>query len=240
MPADPCCLALLVDTQRIGFHYQVWAYGWGRDLEVWAIDHGYVEHYRHLQDLAGRDWFDAAGHAHKILAAFIDSGGGTNPGFPKHSRTAEVYEFCRQNPLFFPLKGQRNPVLPWNVTRLEFYPSRTGQKVPIPGGLSLYKLHVTLYKNELARKLLVEPGGIGGIHLHAEVGDDFARQMCAEYQDDHGWWQCPKSKANHHWDLGVYGMAAADILGVRNARPPQPEEPARADKKPAATHHGRW
>jgi len=224
VPRDICALALIADTQQIGFFYQVWAYGYGRDLETWRIDHGYVEDFGHLVDLAGRPWLDADGNEYRISAGLIDSGGGTNPHQPKHSRTAEVYEFCRRNPLFKPLKGRRDQVQPWGVTRLDYYPSRQGKKIPIPGGLTLYTINVTIYKGELARKLMIEPGGPGCFHLHAGTGEDYARQMCAEYQDDRGYWLCPKNKANHHWDVGVYGMALADIMGIRN-RPRPGEQP---------------
>lgn len=220
VPDDVCCLVLLADTQRIGFYYQVWAFGWGPDVPIWMIDHNYVEHFANLVDLTGRSWLSADGREHRVCAGFIDSGGGTNPDKPKHSRTVEVYEFCRHNPLFKPLKGRRTMVQPWNVTRLDFYPSRSGKKVPIPGGLNLYTLNVTVYKNELSRKLLSDIGAPGGMTLHAGTGEDYARQMCAEYQDERGHWICPRNKANHHWDLGVYGVAAADIMMIRNMRRP--------------------
>jgi terminase, large subunit len=218
-PRNPAGLVLVVDTQKRGFFYQVWAYGWGPDLESWRIDHGFVEGFKHLGDLAAKRWQDADGKSYGLRAAFIDSGGGTDPHNPRHSRTAEVYEFCRRNPVFKPLKGRRNQAQPWTVTRLDYYPSRSGKKIPIPGGLSLYVLDVTYFKNELATKLLIEPTDPGAFHLHADCGEDYARQLCAEYQDERGYWICPRGRENHHWDLGVYGMAAAEIMGVRNWRP---------------------
>lgn len=219
-PRDPCHLAMVVDTQQVGFYYQVWVYGWGRDLETWRIEHGYVEHFDHLLDIVGREWPDADGKKYRIGSAWIDSGGGTNPFNPKHSRTAEVYEFCRRNPLFRPIKGRREQAQPWNASRIDFFPSRDGRKIPIPGGIVLYTINVTLYKDELARKLLVEPGDPGAYHLHAEMGDDYVKHMCAEYKDERGWWHCPRHKDNHHWDIGVYGLAAADILGIKNMQMP--------------------
>ncbi len=218
-PRDPCQLVLLVDTQQRGFFYQVWAYGWGRDLETWRLDHGFVEQFAHLVDLARQSWTDADGRDYRCSAGFIDSGGGTNPHQPKHSRTTEVYEFCRLHPFFRPIKGRRDMAQAWNTTRLDFYPNRDGKRVPIPGGLTLYLINVTMFKNELATKLLIEPGGPGAIHLHADMDEDYAKQMCAEYRDDQGWWQCPRGKANHHWDISVYGLAAAEILRIRDKRP---------------------
>lgn len=227
VPRDVSMLVLLVDTQRVGFFYQVWAYGYGRDLETWRIDHGFVQSFSNLKDIAAKEWEGADDNKYRIHAAFIDSGGGTNPNNPKHSRTAEVYEFCRRNPIFKPLKGRRTMDLPWNVTRLDFFPGPKGKKIPIPGGLLLYKINVTIFKNELAGKLMIEPDDPGAFHLHADMGPDYAKQMCAEYQDDHGWWICPKGKDNHHWDIGVYGLAAADIVGIKNIPRPGEVRPGR-------------
>lgn len=216
VPPDPSCLLLLVDTQRHGFFYQVWACGWGQDLSVTVIDHGFVGRFANLVDLAAKSYFDAAGAEYRISAAWIDSGGGTDPHNPKHSRTSEVYAFCKKNPTFAPIKGRRDMSQNWTSSKLEHYPSRTGRKVAIPGGLDLYLLNVTLYKGELATRLQIEPTDPGGIRLHASMGSDYAAQMCAEYQDDRRYWVCPEGKANHHWDISVYGFAAIDIMGIRN------------------------
>jgi len=227
-PRDPSAIIVLADTQQRGFYYQVWAYGWGRDLETWRIDHGYVEQFSHLADIGAKIWQDADGKEYRATCGFIDSGGGTDPHRPKHSRTTEVYEFCRMHPFFKPLKGRRELAAQgWSTSRLDYYPSRDGKKIPIPGGLTLYLLNVTMYKNDLSGKIAIEPADPGAYHLHAEMGEDYARQMCAEYQDERGWWICPNGRANHHWDLGVYGMAAADIVGIKNKRKPGESRPNR-------------
>jgi len=216
VPVDTQCLVMLVDTQRYGFRYQVWACGWGSDLRTTVIDRGFVEKFQHLVGISGKDWLDANGMKHRVISGWIDSGGGTNPNHPKHTRTQEVYVFCKKNPLFSPLKGVQKQASPWDVTRLEYMPSRrTGKKIAIPGGLLLYKLNVTLYKSELSAKLNIELGDPGGITLHADITSDYATQMCAEYQDERGYWQCPDGKANHDWDLSVYGLAAIEIMGLR-------------------------
>lgn len=216
VPRGAACLVMLADTQRTGFYYEIWAYSGGRDLTTHRIDHGFLLEFQHLVAAAGQSYLDPDGKEYRVQAALIDSGGGTNPNRPKHSRTAEVYEFCKLNPLFKPLKGRQKMDTPWNVSRLDYYPGAKGQKVPIPGGILLYKINTTLYKDELARRLQIEPDGPGAYHLHAEMGIEYARQMCAEYQDDRGFWVCPNGKANHHWDLGVYGLAAADIFRIKD------------------------
>ncbi len=232
VPAGVCALLLLVDTQRLGFFYQVWAVHYGRDQKISVIDHGFLESFTVLRQKAEQEYYDAAGTAYRIQAGFIDSGGGTNPQRPKHSRTVEVYDFCRKNKMFRALKGRRTMETPWSVKRLDFYPSSVGKKVPIPGGLKLYTLNTTLFKDELDRKLQIEPGDAGGIIFHAEVGKDLAAQLCTEYRDDRGYWECPKGKANHQWDVAVYGLALAEIMGLKNRRPAA-AEPARRKRRRA-------
>lgn len=219
VPAETQCLIMMVDTQQIGFYYQVWAIGWGQSLPVAVIKHDYVKDFDNLVDIARSDFQDVAGMVFRPISGFIDSGGGSNPDKPKHSRTVAVYDFCRQNRFFKPLKGRKTMETNWNVKRMDFYPSSVGKKVPIPGGLNLYTINTTIYKDELDLKLQHEPGAPGAITLHAGVGRDFAKQLTAEYRDERGYWKCPSGKANHHWDIGVYGLALAEIMGLRSKRP---------------------
>jgi len=216
VPRNPSYLMIIADTQQIGFHYKIVAFGWGRDLQATMIDHGYVLSFANLTDVARRVFKDADGIEYRCQSGWIDSGGGTNPLRPKHSRTVEVYNFCRKNPFWRPLKGRRTMEQGWNVKRLDFYPSSVGKKIPIPGGLNLYTVNVTINKDDLSRKLQIEPGDYGGIRLHAETNSGYAKQLCAEYQDERGYWICPKGKDNHQWDCWVYALAAADIIGIGN------------------------
>lgn len=230
---DVQCLLMLVDTQREGFFYQVWAVEWGKNPRVHVIDRSFRRSFEEIAELSRREWKDAAGKGYRVLAAWIDSGGGTDPYHPKHSRTSQVYEFCKANPVFHPVKGRRGQVgegqggASWAVSRLEYMPGSGGRKKPIPGGLNLWLLNVTTYKNDLAHCLAVEPGDPGSMSLFESISEDFAHQMCAEYQDDRGFWVCPPHRANHDWDIAVYGMAAIDIMGLR-------QEKAAAVRQPAA------
>lgn len=234
IPDDTSTIAVLADTQQNGFMYQVIAYGYGPDILPTLVEHGFVETFDALTEIQNRPYSDSGGKTYQPHAGFIDSGGGTNPHNPKHSRTSEVYEFCRLNKFWRPGKGRRDQATPWTTTRLDYYPSRDGKKKPIPGGLNLYTINVTLYKNQLASKLEINPGDPGAIRLHAGVMDDgphgghkYAAQLCAEYRDDRGYWQCPRGKANHFWDCWVYAFAIADILGVRRKTRPTADAPAK-------------
>lgn len=218
VPPDTYGLIIQADTQQRGFFFQVWAVGYGPELPVAVIDHGFVLRFENLKDIQLKEYQDAAGKAFRPKAGFIDSGGGTNPDKPKHSRTVEVYDFCRKNKFWRPLKGRRSMETPWNVKRLDFYPSSVGKKVPIPGGLLLYTLNTTLYKDDLDIKLNIEPGSPGAMTFHAGVDENFARQLCAEYRDERGIWHCRKGVDNHHGDICVYGLALADVMGLKNKR----------------------
>jgi phage terminase large subunit GpA-like protein len=226
VPQDTARLIIKADTQKTGFMYQVLALGYADKPFFHLVDHGFKETFEQLNEYGQQnEFYDAAGLGYRCIAGIIDSGGGTNPYNPKHSRTAEVYEFCRLNPFWRPVKGRRDQATPWSITRLEYYPARDGSKVAIPGGLNLYTINVTLYKNQLAGKLNLEPGSPGSITLHAGLNDggphsgqQYAAQLCAEYQDKRGYWECPKGKANHFWDCWVYGLALADILGMHRKK----------------------
>lgn len=232
VPPDTYGLIIQADTQQRGFFYQVWAVGWGVELPVTMIDHGFVLRFQNLKDVQLKEYANAAGQIFRPKAGFIDSGGGTNPDRPKHSRTVEVYDFCRANRFWRPLKGRRTMELPWSVKRLDFYPSSVGKKVPIEGGLLLYSINTTLYKDDLDIKLHVEPGSPGGIVLHSGADAYFAKQLCAEYRDERGYWHCRKGVDNHHGDIMVYGLALADVMGIKKKkRKPQQTVRAQPAKK---------
>jgi len=253
VPRNANSLIICADAQKIGAHYEVLAFGWGRELTCSIIDHGYVEDEDHLKRIASRDWYDADGRLYKCRAGFIDSGGGTSPKNPKHSRTDEIYSFCIEDSFWHPLKGKQRQTTPVNWTRLDYFPGREGQKVAIPGGLVLYTLDTTYYKNKLARKLQIDPGNPGAIHLHngftveemeAWTGphslqeesynrwNDYAKQMCAEVQDERGLWDNPKRLPNHHWDIGVYRYAVADLLFIGDEKPEHEVTEDRETKRP--------
>jgi len=238
VPKDIATLILSVDTQKRGFYYNVFAFGFGTSLPVAVVDSGYVETFEAVKDLLyNSEYKDIDGKEHVIPVGFIDSGGGTGK-VPKHSRTAEVYDFCRLNPAMKPIKGFQRMTTPWATTHLDYYP---GTKTRIPGGLTLYRINVTYFKDSLSRKLNINPEDPGAWRLHSECTEEYARHMVAEYSKD-GIWLCPPSKPNHFWDVGVYGLAGADIMRIKFW--PRPEEEAAANqsrKKPKRkTKRGRW
>lgn len=216
VPGHIAGITAAIDTQQRGFYYELRAWGYGLDLESWQIREGFVESFDGLIKIINHDVYkDADGSEHKVALGLIDSGGGS--GDFGVSRTAEVYDFCRRFRNIIPIKGQQRMSTTYRVSQLDTYP---GTNKPIPGGLKLYNINVTYFKDYLSSKLTIAPADPGAWHLHSETTDDYARQMTAEYKDDKGLWQCPPKRANHFWDCGVYNLAAAEIIGIKYIQDP--------------------
>ena len=127
-------------------------------------------------------------------------------------RTAEVYERLKFSGFAIaPSKGMQTAKSPYFTSMLDRFP---GTNKPIPGGLKLYNINVTHYKDKLNAKLHQTAGETGTYWMHSEVGENYAQQLCSEYRNDKGMWECPRGKQNHFWDCEVLSLAAADVLGV--------------------------
>lgn len=205
-----------VDTQDKGFWFEVRAWGFGMELESWQIREGYVDSFAALIQILLKDrYLDKDGLEYFVRLAIQDAMG---------HRTSEVYDFCRLNrKLIFPFQGKQSLTQPFRYSKIDYYPNT--QK-PIPGGIMLLQADVNFYKNQLAGKLEIAPEDPGAWHLHAETNEEYARQMCAEYTDEKGLWQCPDTKANHYWDCAVLNEVAADVLGLKYWRKPKEKDQA--------------
>jgi len=200
------CLVGMVDTQDKDFVYAIRAFGWGMERESWLVREGRADSFEGLERVLWEDVYqDAAGHPYPVRMALIDSGG---------TRTADVYDFCiRHKGKIWPFKGERHMTRPHDFTYLDHFPNSPRK---IVGGLKLLRADTTYFKNMLSAKLAILPTDPGAFHLHAEVTEEYARQMCAEYFDEEeAAWLCPKHKPNHFWDCEAYGLILADVLGVK-------------------------
>ncbi len=245
VPTGSACLSLQVDTQMDGFYFEVSALGHqqpGGSVTSHLVRHGYLLNFNDLLALAQRPWYDSAGKEYRIVSGLIDSGGGRKAGMPpKHSRTKEVYEFCRANPLFRPVKGRGRAAKPIHYTRLDTWP---GTSAAIPGGLTLIVLDVHHFKDALAHALHVTPGDPGSFVLYsgyteqqlanpAGLGgqanelEDYARHLCAEYRTELGLWEHdPKAGRNDWHDCATYRMAHIEILSQTGLLNPAPTGPS--------------
>jgi len=198
-----------IDTQQDGFWYEIRAWGAGVHLESWQVREGFCTSFEALTEiLFDSQYLDVHGNRYMIHLAIIDAMG---------DKTAQVYEYCRQFPgRVVPFQGVRSMTMPYRLSKIEYYP---GTDKIIPGGIRLLRGNVTYYKNNLSARLDIASSDPGAWHYHSETSMDWARQMTAEYLDDHGFWECKYSRANHGWDCSVYNLLASDVIGVRNIRP---------------------
>lgn len=215
-----------VDTQKDHFYYEIRAFGWGLSEEGWLVREGIAETFEALDQILWEDTYaDAAGGRYLVQLTNIDAMG---------TRTKEVYDWAIKNRgRVYPCQGVERMQTPTSITNLETYPNSTK---PIPGGLKLLRVNTTYFKNALSNKLDINPADPGAWHLHSEVGDEYARQMTAEYLDESvDAWRCPEKRANHYWDCSVLTLVAANKLGVRywtrpEAAPAKPQASAGAVK----------
>jgi len=215
-----------IDTQDDGFIYEIRAWGYGLAGDSWQVREGFVDTEEGLIGLLfekeGKPVFykDVDGKKYHVQAAVIDAMG---------HRTREVYDLCKKFPRrLVPLQGVDKLATPWAWTNIEFYP---GTKKPIPGGIALLRVNTTYYKDALAAKLKIAFGDPGCWYMHSTTTENWARQMCVEFINEKGKWECPEGKANHAWDVSVYGLALYDLLEIAQIQD-QDEQPEGSATKP--------
>ena len=229
IPSDDVVAALTgaIDTQDNGFFYEIRAWGYGLTQESWQIRNGFAANFAQLEEILFENvYMDVDGVKYLVRLSVIDSGG---------HRTSEVYDWCRLNRgRVFPVKGEQRMQQPISWSKIDVYP---GTNKPIPGGIKLARVNTTFFKNKLANTLEIAPADPGAWHMHSEMSEDWARQMTAEYVDEKGVWQVRQSMANHAWDVSGYGLAAAEILGIRFWQ----KKKMKKEEKPAIPQqNGNW
>lgn len=234
-PDNPSAVLLVADTQQVGFWYQVFALGWGADFDVTPIDYGYVKDFDGLVSIQDKTYRSPSGKLYQAESGWIDSGGGLDKDKKKHTRPVQVINFCKdtrfwvnRRPFWHPLKGWGPRELAWDQSKIEFYPSSVGKKIPIPGGLILTRVNSNLWKDELDRRLRIEPGEPGAIRLPVfravdgkqdnEAAERYAKQFCAWYRKDNGIWKSVSGRDDHLGDIICYLFAIADMLGVKDRK----------------------
>jgi len=224
------CLLAGIDTQDDGFWYEIRAFGFGESLASWQVRAGFVTAFEDLEQvILTTEYKDRDGAIHRVQMAAHDAMG---------HRTSAVYNFTRRHRgLILPFQGKDRMTQPYTFSNIEFYP---GSKIPIPGGLRLLKADVTYFKNQLAGKLEIAADDPGAWRYNADTTEEWARQMCAEYQDEKGLWQCPSGRANHAWDCAVLCLVAAEVVGVRYSSREKRQQNAAGTKKPTKGAGRRW
>ena len=216
VPEGVVVLTAGVDVQKDHFYYVI--RGWGYHEESWLIQAMRVESWEDIETVLFKTSYRSEGHGLlTVRQSCIDTG----------YRTSEVYDFCRKwRDIARPIKGQDHlSGMQYRVSHIDRHP-RTG--AVIPGGLSLYHLDTSYFKDKITRLVDIEPGALGGWHLYRNVPEIYLNQFCSEHKIPvrdkkkrvHEEWR-PKSHATRRdfWDCEVYAIAAAEMIRVFALRP---------------------
>jgi len=206
------CLLAGVDTHDDGFYFDIYALGYGLDLDAWQIRSGFAPTFDALGRVLFEDEYkDANGINYHVHLALQDAMG---------HRTAEVYDFARMYPgRLIPIMGHQRKQTPFSWGKIDVYP---GTNKPIPGGIQLLHIDTTYFKNQLASKFKIEPSDPGSLRLHSEATEEYAGQLCAEALNEKGVWELLDGRDNHHGDDLVYLFTGAEVLGVKFWARPEP------------------
>jgi len=216
VPEGALVLTSGVDVQKDHFYYVI--RGWGYGEESWLIRAQRVEYWEDIVEALFRTEYQKI-NSNEVLPVYmtcVDSG----------YRTDEVYAFCRHwRDRTKAVKGQED------ISGGRFYRanridinSRTGSV--IPGGLMLWNVNVSQYKDKITR--LVTTRDPAKWHLFKNPTEEYLNQFTAEHKvlvrnRNRGTakevWQKKRSAvANHYLDAEVYAVAAADIIRALNLR----------------------
>ncbi len=216
VPDEVIVLTAGVDVQKDHFYYVI--RGWGYYEESWLIRAERVEYWEDIVDQLFKTEYKKNNGKEilSVLMTCIDSG----------FRTDEVYEFCRYwADLTKAVKGQEeiSGGRFYSPTKIDIN-TRTGGV--IPGGLVLWSLNVTQYKDKINR--LITSINPCKWNLFRNPAEQYLTQFTAEHKvlirnrttgtAKEVWQKKKGSSANHYFDAEVYAVAAADIIRALNIR----------------------
>jgi phage terminase large subunit GpA-like protein len=217
-----------VDVQRAGggrLELDVWAFGAGRKRQL--VEHIEIEGsiadkatWEKLDEAVAREWLSADGRAMRLTRVGVDSGDGEN--------TQYVYAWCRRHRgLAMALKGRESLTVGQAIAGPKRVDVTIGGKT-ISKGVGLWTIGTSMLKTELYGDLSLErpvdgesfPDGY--VFLPADTGDEWIKQLVAEYlaitrnkrtgRLKREWQQSrPRNEA---LDNAVYARAIAISLGV--------------------------
>ncbi|MDL2275161.1 phage terminase large subunit family protein [Desulfosarcina sp. OttesenSCG-928-G10] len=209
----PPVAALLaaIDTQGKYFRYVIRAFAYGPSEESWLIQCGSLGDFEDIVTVLWKSvYLDGNGRELRVRNTIIDAMG---------NRTKKVYEFCvAHRGRIVPYQGVDRLSEPIKLSPQEYFPDDRGNKIKIPGGLLLHRVHTKFFKDDLAARLSIAPDDPGAFHLHAnDRGElvEYARELCAEvWSDEEQAWINPHQRPNHYWDCEVMLQALAWQLRI--------------------------
>lgn len=246
-PPDTLALTCGVDPGQGGFWYVVLA--WTKAFAPHLVQHGFLLDY----DAVRRLWFENVyqvknlSYPIKLWRRGMDTGGSKYES-ESETMTAAAYEFLRtcDDGFTFGTKGQENMQAGANmqIKRVDSMPGPKGR--PIPGGLPVWFLRPSYFKNVIQMRLNVKPGDPGRFTFNEaiEAGSDYIKHLRGEVkQKDRktGKWEWVPVGPNHLLDATVIAFALADpecFGGVRVLEPlPKediPEEAREEEETPGS------
>lgn len=195
-----------VDVQETSLYYIVRA--WGEYLTSQLVTRGQVTSFRDIERIMNLEYTKPDGTVKLVDLCLIDSG----------DQTDEVYDFAAMNSEWcLPSKGTSSMINYFKLSSV----NKTSSKAY---GMTLALVDGGKYKDMIAGRMKRE-NGTGSWMVFDGIDLEYCTQVTAEHKiTEKGgggklrtrWVQKTSHADNHYLDCEVYGMAAADILGVRS------------------------
>lgn len=195
-----------VDVQETSLYYIIRA--WGEYLTSQLITRGQVTSFRDIERIMNLEYMKPDSTVKLVDLCLIDSG----------DQTDEVYDFAAMNSEWcLPSKGTSSMVNYFKLSSV----NKTSSKAY---GMTLALVDGGKYKDMIAGRMKRE-NGTGSWMVFDGIDLEYCTQVTAEHKiTEKGgggklrtrWVQKTSHADNHYLDCEVYGMAAADILGVRS------------------------
>lgn len=195
-----------VDVQETSLYYIIRA--WGEYLTSQLVTRGQVTSFRDIERVMNLEYVKPDGTVKLVDLCLIDSG----------DQTDEVYDFAAVNSEWcLPSKGTSSMVNYFKLSSV----NKTSSKAY---GMTLALVDGGKYKDMIAGRMKRE-NGTGSWMVFDGIDLEYCTQVTAEHKiTEKGgggklrtrWVQKTSHADNHYLDCEVYGMAAADILGVRS------------------------
>lgn len=195
-----------VDVQETSLYYIIRA--WGEYLTSQLITRGQVTSFRDIERIMNLEYTKPDGTVKLVDLCLIDSG----------DQTDEVYDFAAMNSEWcLPSKGTSSMVNYFKLSSV----NKTSSKAY---GMTLALVDGGKYKDMIAGRMKRE-NGTGSWMVFDGIDLEYCTQVTSEHKiTEKGgggklrtrWVQKTSHADNHYLDCEVYGMAAADIMGVRS------------------------
>lgn len=195
-----------VDVQETSLYYIIRA--WGEYLTSQLVTRGQVTNFKEIERVMNLEYMKPDGTVKLVDLCLIDSG----------DQTDEVYDFAAMNSEWcLPSKGTSSMVNYFKLSSV----NKTSSKAY---GMTLALVDGGKYKDMIAGRMKRE-NGTGSWMVFDGIDLEYCTQVTAEHKiTEKGgggklrtrWVQKTSHADNHYLDCEVYGMAAADILGVRS------------------------